>query len=668
MFARGDEGPTCEDPILDPSTVWSADRSAKLRAAEQGPTADALDTDMAAWKQVRSRACAAPVGNREPRIACLDGVLARMATIARAAERVHGAPNVDTGDLLIDPAVCESVRPPRLVHAGSDQLVDIVVAMLEQTRARRRMTRDEAKTLISRSASEPCASAFANMFGLGDMVTTDRVAQLDEAERAAQRCGDDRIVADIALAAANWVIRDRLLDAQAPAKLRRAEAAAEKVNQPDLEADLDMMRAELAARTDRLDDAVTWTEKSARAYASRHRTRMEVTANLTSLGYRELRGRAEDLAAMRDRLTALRAKSAAAFGDTDRQVKDIDRRLAFDEMSAGDVASAHAKLEALRDPAPIDKPVRVTGRVVDEQGNPVAGALVVGSSESYGDSISVMIPNDDERRATTGADGAFVLPEVPGEGIVVAQLGELRSGAELVADSITLTLHPTSRIEGKVELHGQPATSVGVAVRDTRQPVTVPYGIYTSLQPDGSFVLEGVPRGKVVVQTALTRGATTRMITGIEVSVDKPVVKGIALELKSSKRLVHVIVRSQYGVDLPAAQIVVLTGRVPSSNALEINEKLRTAAVRAGMPILGEQAPKPVLAKAKLRDLYATMTEVPEGEASACALGLPKDLDPDTGKKLQDPANLAKISVSCVPIAPTDDVVVVEVLPWPRFD
>jgi hypothetical protein len=234
---------------------------------------------------------------------------------------------------------------------------------------------------------------------------------------------------------------------------------------------------------------------------------------------------------------------------------------------------------------------------------------------------------------------------------------------------VTLTLHPTSRLEGKVELHGQPASSVGIAVRDTQQPATVNYGVYTGLRPDGSFVLDGVPRGTVLVQTGLLRGATTQVITGIEVAVDRPVIKGITLELRSSKRVVHVIVRSLYGgVGVPAAQVVVLPGRVPSSNMLAIKESLRTAAVRFGTPILGEQAPKPVLEKAKLGDLFATVSEVPEGEASACAIGLPRNLDPDTGKKLQNPANMARVAVPCVPIGPTDEVVVVEVPPWPRLD
>lgn len=668
VFARGDEGPTCEAPVRDPALVWSAGRAAKLRAAKQGPTADAIDADIAAWKQARERACAAPAGSREPRLACLDGVLARMNLVATAVERVEDAPNLDTGDMLVAPAVCESARPPRLVHAVPDLLVEVYVAHLERSRSRKQTTKEEAQALIAKAAGEPCAAAFANTFGLSQLLTTERVAQLDEGERAAQRCGDDRVVADIALSAAMWALRDRTLDAQAPSKLRRAETAVEKVSQPDLDADLDMMRAELAARNDRLDDAITWTEKAIKGYTSRHRTRMAITAGMTSLGFRELRARDEDLATIRSRLSELRDQSAAAFGDSDRQVKAIDGQLAYDEMAAGNVASAHAKLEALRDPAPLENPVKVTGRVVDEQGNPVAGAFVAGSNDAYGDSISVMVPNDNERRTTSAADGTFVLPEVSSDGVVIAQLGELRSAAQLVAESVTLTLRPTSRIEGKVELNGQPARSVIVAVRDPRLSITVPYVTYTTLASDGTFVLDGVPRGKVVIQTALSRGVTTRVINGTELVVDKPVVKGVALELKSSKRQVHVIVRSQYGVEVPAAQVVVLPGRVATQSALEINERLRTAAVRMGAPILGEQAPRAVLAKAKLRDLYATMTEVPEGEASACALGLPKDMDPEMGKRLQNPENLAKITVTCVRIAPTDEVVVVEVVPWPRFD
>jgi hypothetical protein len=65
--------------------------------------------------------------------------------------------------------------------------------------------------------------------------------------------------------------------------------------------------------------------------------------------------------------------------------------------------------------------------------------------------------------------------------------------------------------------------------------------------------------------------------------------------------------------------------------------------------------------------MFATMHEVPEGAATACAIGLPADLsDRDLDAKFN--ANLARIEVRCEPIPAGVDAVMVQVPPWPRFD
>ena len=74
-----------------------------------------------------------------------------------------------------------------------------------------------------------------------------------------------------------------------------------------------------------------------------------------------------------------------------------------------------------------------------------------------------------------------------------------------------------------------------------------------------------------------------------------------------------------------------------------------------------------MVAKAHPGDMFATMNEVPEGVASACAVGLPNDLaDAELQRKIN--RNLTKIEVRCVPIPLGADVVIVEVPPWPRLD
>jgi hypothetical protein len=61
------------------------------------------------------------------------------------------------------------------------------------------------------------------------------------------------------------------------------------------------------------------------------------------------------------------------------------------------------------------------------------------------------------------------------------------------------------------------------------------------------------------------------------------------------------------------------------------------------------------------------MTEIPDGVASVCALGLPGALsDEATGKKVR--SHLDKLQVICVPVPSDTNLVTVEVPPIPRLD
>jgi hypothetical protein len=60
------------------------------------------------------------------------------------------------------------------------------------------------------------------------------------------------------------------------------------------------------------------------------------------------------------------------------------------------------------------------------------------------------------------------------------------------------------------------------------------------------------------------------------------------------------------------------------------------------------------------------MTEVPEGTASACALGLPDLSDEELERKLL--SHLDRLQMICVPIPERAEVVAIEVPPLPRLD
>ena len=658
--------PSCERPVLDPATVWSRDQAAAFARADQVPAAEAIEADLQKWQAVRARACSAAAGTREPELACLDGVLARIALVERAVAAVQGAPRVDAGELLVDPAVCEAPRPPRLLIGTSPELREVMTRWLELDMSHEPFDSAAADALIARMP-EPCAGAVAHLLALSTRDTgAQRDNDLDEAERLGQRCGDDRLIADIALSEVMSIEKTtNSLTTEETAKLKRAQALAEPVMQPDLQADIDLLRASIASRADDIDEAIERTRAASDGYAKRGRVRAQIRAGLAMLDLLQNRGRPDDLAKIQRDLAMWRDTAVKRLGEKDEVVRTIDALAAWQQFQAGDVRGAHDNLERARRAMPIEHARAIHGRVVDEAGHPVAGATVTAGRRLVGDAITAAMPDDHARSATTAADGTFSIPAASDTGAVIAQLGDRRSLAVPIADEVTLQLAPTTRIEGTVDLKGEPSPTVTVVGRPRGQAVSTDYVVIAPVQPDGSFVLDGLPRGQIVIQTGRA-SANTTLIAGTELDASAPVVKNVKLSIGFGKRVLEVIVRSTVASPLANAQVVVLPGTVASSNVRALNEQLRSGNVRAARQLEGEQAPKNVLAKLQPGDMYATVRDVPDGEASACAIGLPDQLDEALARRLRD--HMDKVEVRCVPVAPDQDVVVVEVPPFPRLD
>ncbi|HUJ61654.1 MAG TPA: protein kinase [Kofleriaceae bacterium] len=669
-FGRGGGAPACDPPILAPSSVWSPTHASELRDMGQPTAAAAIQADFDRWGRARARACSAPPATRGPRLDCLDGVLARLDAVAHGAA-VRGPPRLDVGELLIDPSLCEASRPPRLSRASSPELRDAIAQSLRWAVSDVPVDSKQAESLVTRAEGDPCAAALAHTLAADVRRLDGKRQHLEDADSAAQACGDDRITAEVAIAAARHALVNGFLGTDLIAKVKRAEALAAKLPQADLAAAIELLRMEVASRAGNVDDAIARADAAMGDFATRGRLRAELEAGLAAENLRQIRGHPDDLAAIPQQLAAWRARAASAFGEGDPLVRRIDGRIAMWTLDNGDVAAAHARLEALRRSLPNEHPQRITGRVIDADGQPVAGALVAAGPDLTGDAISVALaaPGDRSnhlRTTTTDLDGSFVLPDAPGDGIVIAQAGDRRSAPAAVADGTTLQLEPTSRLEGKVDLHGESSTNVVVEIEDQTWPASLSYAVIAPVQPDGTFWVDGAPRGKLHVRTEVTR-STKSFLVGTTVDVREPVVRGVQLSVAVSKRTIDVITRSTTGIPVPNAQVVVLPGRVASTTALELSRDLQSANIGLARQVEGEHAPPEVLALAKPGDLYATITEIPEGVASACAVSLPNELDdPDMERKAA--THLDKIEVRCVPIAPDDRVVVVEVPPWPRLD
>jgi hypothetical protein len=538
------------------------------------------------------------------------------------------------------------------VTSTSPQLREVVAEYVSRSTAPLPIDLPTAQQLAARAASDPCASSLAHVLAASarDITASDRRHHIDEAQQGAERCGDDRVLAESALAAAGYAMENEWLGETMTTKLRLAEAAVNRVEQRDLTARVERMRASVARRASNLEEAIARGTAAMEGFAARGRLRKEIEAGLALLRYRQYRATPDEL------------------GEADEIVRTLDTRVAEWRFSLGDVAGAHALLDRVRRELPNDKPRRITGSVVDMRGQPVAGATVTAGSSLMGDSVSAAcdLQNRGSVRSTqSGPDGRFEIADAVDDAVVIAELGDRRSSPVAYPDNPRLVLEPTSRLEGRVDLAGEHRTKVFIAVMDLARAVLVRYSLVAPVMADGSFTLSGVPRREVRV-FATVEGATGEVMGGKNIVVRDPVIRGVTLSLKRSERVLHVLVRNLVNTRLANAQVVVQPGKIASTNLLEYNRKFQAGSVHWARQLEGEHAPKQVVAVARPGDLFATITSAPEGLASACAMALPELSDADMRRKFN--AQLDKIPMTCTVIPEGAELVMIEVSPLPRLD
>jgi predicted Ser/Thr protein kinase len=628
-MVRGPSEPSCPAPAIDPGRLGA-------RGAEVA--------------KVRAQVCALDPAARAPQLECLDGVLARIQLGADA--------------LMIDPAICARPQPPRLVRSISPMLRE---AALAGVAARdKKPTAADAAALVTRADKDACAAVFAHLVSFA--AGSDPHQQIADANDAAQRCGDDWLRAQLAILALRDSLESTISGPEVNSRLKTAITLAEVVGDPAVTADLDVVRADADKIGDKLDDSIAALDRAAAAYELRGRPRDRARTRLRALQTRRLRGTAADLTGYADRLAELRVASVKQLGETHEVVRDIDLEMADWLFFTGRVADAHARYEALRRHEPPDHPVHASGIVVDDAGKPVAGATVATGPYMRGDSIAVVVENGPQiRTAITRADGTFDIPDAADDSVVLAGLGDRRSLAADVGEHLTLTLAPTSRIEGRVELGDIAAPRVIVQVRTvTATSGDIKYAINAPVAADGSFVVDGVPRAKVKVVAALL--STSAQIAGVIVDVKTAIVRDVGLALQHGTRSIDVIVRSTVGLPLPNAQVVVFRGSQPTVIKLSVlNAHALSGRVKLASHFEGTSPSPAISSRAKAGDLWATIADIPDGPTSVCAVGLPLDLsDPALEKKLKRSADLFELH--CVPVPATNEPIVIETTPAPRLD
>jgi hypothetical protein len=658
----------CAAPARDPAAVWSPARAAALEKAGQAVGAAELEADFTAWQKVRVAACHADAAVRPAKLACLDGVLARMDLAARALDGAKDAPGADIGDLLVAPDVCARTPAPRLALQPTPGLDAVALATVEDAASTLPVTPARADALVAKVAGDPCATSLARLHALEAHRTTTAMNQdIEAADAAAQGCGDDELAAVVAITRAELAYS--LSEPDFPEKLARARAAAKPVMQPDLRAVFETLRARVALGRDLdLETAIAQLAAARDDYAARHRLERQLDVARRREELLEQRAHPDDLAHVAGHLASWLDLASHQLGPRATLVRALQGDIAGWEWSRGDVAAAYDLRRALASPPwplqPIDHAVRAAGRVIDEHGAPVAGATVIAGVTLTADARGITYDTA-QRRTTTAADGSFELAEAPDDGIVVAELPGRRSAQQKVGDHLVLALAPTSRVEGRVDLRGEAPTSVTVVVGDPAR-LRDDIEVDAPVAPDGSFVVEGVPRGNMAIGASVERTGVDNLRTRTPLVIAGPVVSGVHVAVPTTTRVVQLVVRSTIGAGLTHAEAWIAQGHIAPKSAAEMFRGASSfAQCMATVP--DEHAPAAARARAKPGDVWCAMRDVPDGAATACAVWLPSEIDdPDLYKKAND--HLDKIPLGCTPVGVHDDVVLVEVPPWPRFD
>ncbi len=568
------------------------------------------------WRTARESACGAKREVRVARLACLDGVFARIADAFH--DRTPGPDAL--ADELVDPGVCGADQPPHLLTTIDGALSTAFAALAR--------AKDSGKAVDSELAADsqpPCVRTVALLAARVGIDLAYDPSQFGKAltlfarlEAASTACEDDAIKAQAAFASYSGE----------PASLRRTEQAAKQFPSEANLTELAAIRADEAVDAERPGDALAAYESVRSRHAAAGRKQAELDTALELMKVHFARSNPEDLPAV------------IALADQYRdRARDSGRAAGLAALAArarwklGEVAAANIEARtagsAYSDAGMTDtqyEPQNINGTVVDERGKPVANVKVVAASRLWGDDAELSSPVAAVAttvETTTKADGTFTL--VGARRMAMASLGDQVSLPVALAPSMTLRLGPTSTVEGDVALGDEPFSRVRVGVfvdgDKTSQFHAGP------VDRSGHFKLSRIPRGKRQI-AAILREEETDAVQDLDVT--QPVVTGLHLRLgtrHSSTNALYIVGRSETASPPDAAMAFVLRGAHPAARRT-IRELLtlgRADSILLGQRDVAQLAPA-FKGHVETDDLTGESPTRPDGDLTVCAAGLSKKL------------------------------------------
>ncbi|HEX7843175.1 MAG TPA: hypothetical protein VF469_37145, partial [Kofleriaceae bacterium] len=667
--------PACEPPARDVATVWSPAIAADLRARTSEAHEAVLATAFRDWQTARTAACSAPPQVRQAQLQCLDGVLGRFDALRQAFAHVPGAAAEEIQAQLIDPAICRKsavAEVPRLTLAPKPELIAAYELMARSSTDARPNDRELA-ALTDAPAMDPCARVVATLAFEASSSDEPRTrSRMSTALGLADQCGDERLRADLLIHSVPYQQELPRSGAEGEAALKQAEVAANRVLQPDLAAAVASLHRRAARQQRQWSELFRLFETELKGYEARGLRARQLKAVIARNEARIDRSDPADLEAV---MTDVRLWHRIAV---ENHQTDLARRLDFTGAEArfrrGDVKSAHddrVRLwqELLSSRRPTSEHV-IEGEVVDDRGAPMAGAIVAAALRLYADSSGIGLPvisNDESLRLTiTDVRGHFVLHDAPKAGAIAAQLDKQRSRPVAIADRVRLVIEPTRSVSGRVDLGDVPHTSVHVTWYSSESALLS--FTFAPVADDGSFSIQGVTRGAVIVGTAV-RDSDIRGVSGDyrQLPASPRSVADLALAIRPSTRALDIVVRSTIATALDGAAAWVLPGNWPIKRSGDLLRSPMLTVPELHPQPVGDSPPANLAGRIRHGDLLQHVDHVARGELTVCALSFPGErTDPDMEQRMM--AHLSDLAIKCEHVGPDTTVVEVAAPPQPSFE
>jgi hypothetical protein len=603
--------------------------------------------------------------------------------VRQGFSRVAGVEGEDAMTELVDPTVCLTPAPPRLGLAATPDAAKAFELLAVASASAHRHGDDDApkpppdaaKAFVDRTDVEPCARVIG-LRALGELAPDFQARRnaVNEAAQWAEQCEDDRVRADTLVELMPYQFELPVIGPRGQAGIKRAAAAVARVSQVDMRAHVDFARAMVEAQQEHWADALAIVHGLTEALEAEGFHESALQLALEEIDLHISRSQPESYAAARA-LVAKWLPLARAIHDDKRthelEQEDADARYDADAANA-DTAEARAEIVRLwHQKAQLQGPhMRVEGSVVDSHGKPVANAVIAAGSRISADSAGVLpyvrlhVGDFNLREVTSDAAGHFVIEQAPIYGAIVAQLGELRSTPQRIADKLKLVLGPTRTISGTVTLGGitntKPTVLAMTEIGDT-------YMIIAPVRADSTFTLAGAPTTKFGIAVAVDGMASTSM-RATPIAAGTEPIKNLVLQLPTSGRTLDVLVRSTVSAPINTAEVVIIPGRVHITKIAQLDKSLNSGVSLAfARHVAGEGVPRPALDRYQAGDLWARFSNVDAGDVTVCSLALVDDLmDTEALRKMQ--AHLDDVDASCVTIGGDVKVVVAPTSPLKRMD